>query len=105
LFGRVGLTDGKVAIIQNHFSLGVSFDEMIPARPKDVFGIVGWYNKFSDELADNLDDSSYGFEAYYRFQVTPWLQLSPNVQYLIDPGIGEGTDNALVLGLRALVLL
>jgi porin len=66
---------------------------------------VGWYNKFSDELADNLDDSSYGFEAYYRFQVTPWLQLSPNVQYLIDPGIGEGTDNALVLGLRALVLL
>lgn len=103
LFGRVGFTDGEVNIIERHFSMGLSFDGMIDARPHDVFGIVGWHNSFSDDLAGNLDDSSQGFEAYYRFQVTPWLQVSPDVQYLIDPGIQEGTDDAVVLGLRALV--
>lgn len=103
LFGRIGFTDGEVAIIKNHFSLGISFDGMISARPKDVFGIVGWYNRFSDDLPDNLDDSSYGFEAYYRFQLGSWLQLSPDIQYLIDPGIAGG-DDTVVLGLRALFL-
>lgn len=104
MFARLGYSDGDVNLIERHYSLGFSFDGMIPGRPKDVFGVVGWYNDFSDDLASNLDDSSEGFEAYYRFQVTPWLQVSPDVQYLIDPGITEGADDAVVLGLRGLVL-
>ena len=78
---------------------------MIGARPKDVFGIVGWYNEFSSELSSTLDDSSEGVEAFYRFQVTPWLQVSPDVQYLFDPGIQKGADDTLVLGVRALIHL
>ena len=104
LFGRVGLTDGKVNLIERHLSLGVSFDGMIPTRPKDVLGFVGWHNKFSDDLPNTLDDSSAGFEAYYRFQVAPWLQVSPDVQYLIEPGLEKDSDDTLILGLRALVL-
>lgn len=107
VFGRFGASDGDVNIIERHYSLGVSLDGMIPFRPKDVFGIVGWYNKFSDDLPDtplvDISDSSKGFEAYYRIQVAPWLQVSPDVQYLIDPGIVEGNDDTLVLGLRTLV--
>jgi porin len=103
MFGRIGITDGDVNLIERHYSVGFSFDGMIPSRPKDVFGIVGWHNDFSDDLAGTLDDSSEGFEAYYRFQVTPWFQVSPDVQYLIDPGITQGADDAVVLGLRGLV--
>jgi porin len=107
VFGRFGASDGDVNLIERHYSLGVSFDGMIPFRPKDVFGIVGWYNNFSDDLTDtpavDISDSSKGFEAYYRIQVTPWLQVSPDVQYLINPGIVEGNDDTLVLGLRTLV--
>ena len=88
---------------ENHYSLGVTFDGMIPARPKDVFGVVGWHNAFSDDLSSSLDDSSEGLEAFYRFQVTPWLQVSPDIQYLWDPGIEKEADDTLVLGLRALI--
>ena len=107
VFGRFGASDGRVNIIEQHYSLGFSCDGMIPFRSKDVFGIVGWYNNFSDDLNDtpvvDLSDRSSGFEFYYRFQVTPWLQVSPDVQYLIDPGIVEGEDDTVVLGLRALM--
>ena len=102
VFGRVGITNGDVNIVQRHYSLGFSFDGIVPGRPKDVFGIVGWHNKFSDDLSGGLDDSSEGFEAYYRFQVTPWLQVSPDAQYLIDPGLDPDADDAVVLGLRIL---
>jgi porin len=107
VFGRFGATDGDINIIERHYSLGLSFDGMIPFRPKDVLGIVGWYNNFSDDLPDipfiDISDSSKGFEAYYRFQVMPWMQLSADMQYLVDPGIVEGNDDTLVLGLRSLI--
>ena len=105
LFGRIGITNGDINLIKRHYSLGISLDGMIPSRPKDVFGIVGWYNKFSGDLSDTLDDTSEGIEAYYRFQVTPWLQVSPDIQYLFDPGVEKGSKDTMVLGLRALILL
>lgn len=104
VFGRFGNTDGEVNPIENHYSLGVSFDGMLGSRHKDRFGVVGWYNEFSSDFASNLDDSSSGFEAYYTFKVTPWLELSPDIQYLIDPGLEAGFDDTTVLGARALIL-
>ena len=103
VFGRFGASDGRVNIIERHYSMGISFDGMIPFRPKDVFGIVAWHNSFSDDQAAGTSNTSEGFEAYYRFQVMPWLQVSPDVQYLIDPGTVDGNDNMLVLGLRTLI--
>jgi porin len=105
LFGRIGITDGKINNIKNHFSLGVSFDGMIPSRPKDIVGLVGWYNNISDDSFIAQRSSSSGFEAFYNFHVTPWLQVSPDVQYLISPALNPAGDDTLVVGLRALVLL
>lgn len=47
-------------------------------------------------------------ELTYQYQVTPWLQLQPDIQYVINPGgglanpndIGHRIKNELVLGLR-----
>ncbi|MHC5114261.1 MAG: carbohydrate porin [Planctomycetota bacterium] len=103
LFGRFGFTDGDVNIIENHLSGGVSFDGMIPSRPKDVIGVAAWYNDFSGDLSPTLDDSSYGFEAYYKLQLTNWVALTGDIQYLLDPGIQQGADDTVVLGLRAMI--
>ena len=105
LFGRIGITDGEVNPVKNHFSAGVSFDGMIPFRPKDVVGLVGWYNNLSDALPASFETSSAGIEAYYRIQVFPWLQISPDIQYLIDPALPGSSDDTVVLGVRALFLL
>jgi len=39
-------------------------------------------------------------EATYARQLTPWLSVQPDVQYVINPGAGPETRNALVMGVR-----
>lgn len=104
LFGRIGITDGEVNAVQNHFSAGLSFDGMIPSRKKDVIGISGWYNNLANHLPTGFGASSAGLESYYRFQVLPWLQVSPDVQYLIKTALPKSDDDTLILGIRALIL-
>jgi len=47
----------------------------------------------------------YGFEAFYNVAITPWLQLTPDIQ-VIRPAQkrvaanGKGIDTASVLGFR-----
>lgn len=42
-------------------------------------------------------------ELSYQCQVTPWLIVQPDVQYIINPGGTQDLDNALVVGGRASV--
>ena len=104
VFGRLGITDGKVNTIQRHASAGVVFDGMVPCRPRDSAGIVAWHNAFSDDIPGDVSRSSSGFEAYYRFEVTPWFQVSADLQVLFGPGTDPTIDDTVVVGLRALVL-
>jgi porin len=46
-----------------------------------------------DPLGDEI-----GIEAYYNFAITPWLQVSGNVQW-VDPAV-KSNDDAVVLGIR-----
>ena len=50
----------------------------------------------------------YGFEAFYNFAITPWLQLTPDIQ-VIRPAqketiSGENVHTATVLALRLQML-
>jgi porin len=38
------------------------------------------------------------WEMFYRVQLTPWLAVQPDLQYVVNPG-GVG-ENALAAGLR-----
>jgi hypothetical protein len=40
-------------------------------------------------LMGGLLDSEWGFEAFYNHAITPWLQVSPDYQY-IDSGLPFG---------------
>jgi porin len=51
-------------------------------------------------------------EATYQYQVRPWMQLQPDLQYVFSPGAGianpnlttQRLQNEFVLGVRANVL-
>ena len=44
--------------------------------------------------------SEQGIELYYNnIEVTPWLHVTPDVQYIIDPG-GDSQDDAIAFGIR-----
>jgi len=60
-------------------------------RGRDEFGVSYAYTDSSDELKDNLDLLPLGgrrlrvehqLEAFYNLHVTPWLQLTGDLQIL-----------------------
>jgi carbohydrate-selective porin OprB len=83
------------------------------SRPHDRMGIAGSYYHLSDGFTNavnlvgratagpQLRDNYWTLEAFYNFQVTPWLHVSPNIQYLGPER--KGSDNAVVIGSRLVI--
>ena len=109
------------------FSLnaGITMREPFMGRDDDTAGIGLGYAKVSGR-ARGLDQDTGSFsglytpvrsgetyiEATYQYQVTPWLQVQPDVQYVFMPGggtldpatPGKRVQNELVFGLRSNIL-
>ena len=111
IFGRFGVSDGNPNPMHFFFSFGVGGKGIIPGRPRDRYGIGFYYMdvnnpKFTGPITtrDFLRDE-YGFEAFYNFAITPWLQLTPDIQVVrpaqkrVFPS-GKSVDTASVLGFR-----
>lgn len=82
---------------------GLSARGVIPGRPYDRMGIGAYGLIASKDLSNQiiigeLLGDEVGFEAFYNFAITPWLQLSADIQW-IKSGI-ENNDDAVVLGTR-----
>ena len=62
----------------------------MPARPRDEFGLSYTYTDLSDELKNNLALPPLGgdlqvehqVEVFYNLHVTPWFQLTGDLQIL-----------------------
>jgi porin len=111
IFGRFGASDGNPNPMHYFYSIGIGGKGIIPGRPLDRFGLGYYYMdvrnpKFTGPLATRelLRDES-GFEAFYNISITPWLQLTPDIQ-VIRPAqkeviaSRENVGTATVLGLR-----
>jgi porin len=118
IFGRFGVSDGNPNPMHFFFSIGAGGKGIIPGRSIDRYGIGYYYTVVSNPRFTGLLGrtreflrNEYGFEAFYNFAITPWLQLTPDIQVIrpaqkrfIDTGgIIPRTENvhtATVLGLR-----
>jgi len=99
LFGRLGYADEDTNPIEWFASLGLGGRGLCSSRPNDTFGVGMYYAAASDQIPAifNADDG-YGFEAFYNFEVTPWLHVTPDIQ-IIEPGATD-VDTAIVAGIR-----
>jgi porin len=106
LFARYGYRDPDVNPVSHFWSVGGQYQGLLPRRDGDVLGIGTYTSHVSRDLRDagfpDLHDET-GFEVYYRVDVFPWLQVTPDWQFIIDPGARRSVEDALVFGLRARV--
>ena len=120
LFGRVmGTPFANRNLIDFSANLGLSLKDPLPYRTMDTLGIgLGYAHVSQDQRAADRDGGAFGrtgetfVEATYQRQVTPWLQVQPDIQYVFNPGGGVKNDatqrrigNELVLGIRTNILL
>ena len=107
LFTQVSFADRATSPITVFFDIGLGGNGLFAARPRDEFGISYGYTDLSEELKDNLDLPVLGLqrlraehqvEVFYDVHITPWLQLTGDLQ-IIRPN-RPGTDTAIVPGGR-----
>jgi len=91
-FLRIGYAHDVGTSVDRAISIGTGYD----ARGgTDLAGLgVGW-GRAPDDSRDQ-----YTLEAFYRYGVTDFLQISPEIQYVVNPAFDPETDQILVLGLR-----
>lgn len=107
-FGRVGCGPQDRNFLGFYFDTGLSYKGLIPARNDDTFGVAFAYGQLSNGARQSLyDEGSRGvgaemvLEVTCQCQLTPWLTLQPDLQYVINPGATQDYGNALVVGARA----
>ena len=106
------------------FSLnaGLNLHAPFPGRDNDIFGLemgvarvsngVSGYDRqlqfYRPAVYRPVRSAETFIEATYQAQLTPWWQIQPDIQYIINPGAGGANPNhptqrmrnALVFGLR-----
>lgn len=111
LFTQASVADRATSPITAFFDVGLGGNGLFAARPRDEFGVAYAYTDLSEDLKDNLDlpvlglerlRAEHQIEAFYNLHITPWLQLTGNLQ-IIRPN-RPGTDTAVVPGGRLRVV-
>jgi porin len=94
-FLRGGYADGGGRPLDRSVSIGTGYD----ARGgKDLAGMgLNWAR-----APDNSRDQ-FTMEAFYRYDVNDFLQISPTVQYVANPANDAATDDIFLIGLRVRV--
>lgn len=126
VFGRaMGTPFANRNLVDFSANLGLVLKDPFPYRTMDSLGIGMGFTHVSHAVANADSDTAYYtasynprrtsetyIEATYQRQVTPWLQLQPDIQYVFNPGGGIANDagtarvgNELVIGVRTNILL
>jgi porin len=122
-FARVGGSPADRNVIPFYAEAGVAYKGLIPTRDNDSLGLSVDYAPISNR-SQGLDQDTRFFtgnpffpirdhelvlELTYEMQVTPWLTVQPDAQYVFNPG-GHVLNNssavrpdALVFGLRSTI--
>ena len=103
VFGNFGIADDNPSPVRWFASAGISGASPIARRKEDSFGVAYFYLGVSDSLKNlaplllSLRDEQ-GVELYYNAAITPWCQITPDLQ-VITP-FRNRADTSVIFGLR-----
>lgn len=101
-FLQLGLADGAVSEVTQHIGAGLTWKGLVPGRQEDAFGLGVTWVDFAD--AAGLDEAGELIvEAFYKFQLTPFFSIKPDVQYMHTPGGDGSLKDAFVAGVRCVI--
>lgn len=107
--------DDEINTLPFFMNLGLVYKGLIPTRNQDYAGFALVYGKFSDKLEQGISGSQVPgtmnnpmrpqeyeavLEWMYKIQITPFLNIQPDIQYVINPGGRGDIKDALVLGFQ-----
>lgn len=111
LFARGGYSPEDRSAFEFAFDTGLHYRGLIPGRDDDALAMGFAYVNISDDVrraeraagAGLLSDHELAVELSYRINVSSWLGIQPDVQWIHHPGGSRAVDDAFVIGLRTRV--
>jgi len=99
VFARYGAARSDVNEIRHFWSTGAQYQGLISGRDDDVLGF-GVARGHLSSRAGFTSSQETAMELYYNARITPWLNVSPSVQYIFSPGGDHDVDDAVIAGIR-----
>ena len=101
-FIRAGYAEDGGSLMQKSVSAGFGYQ---PVPKGDLLGFgLNWGEPNETTFGPGLDDQ-YTAELFYRWQLTPQLAITPDVQLIIDPALDPTENRIWVFGLRTRLAL
>jgi porin len=110
LFARGGITpQSDRSMVAGYADGGLNWFAPLPSRHDDVAGVAVSYTRFGNAFQastgpDGVTAAETTLELTYRAQVTRWMALQADLQFLFNPAVNASAgarETATVLGLRA----
>jgi len=100
--GRYGYAPGEVNRIEHFWAAAAAYTGPVPERNEDVLAFGIGQGILSDEYrrVHPRADRETVYELYYAIYVTPWMTITPDLQFISNAGGDKNDDNAFVAGLR-----
>ena len=102
-FFRYGYAHKDLNIVNNFYSGGLSWTGLIPERDHDILALGFAHSRVSDLWQENATVGGANqtvYELYYKIKLTPWCYLTPDLQFIHNPGGADHRSDALIAGLR-----
>ena len=93
-FLRYSLSNGATAA-RHHLAGGVVFEEIF-GQSQDVIGIAGAWARPSDPKFRD----EFSIEAFYRFFLTPYTAIAPDIQFISNPSKTLDYNKVLIGSIR-----
>jgi porin len=81
---------------------GAAYHGLIPGRSDDNTAVGFYYGKISTSVPSGSGEKVV--ELDYTWWVTPWLGVTPDLQYVLTPSGGSSSRNAAVIGAQFQIL-
>ena len=106
-FLQAGLGDDRVDRFGAYLGFGATATGFVPGRPNDQFGFGFAMGRNGSHFMESQASAGIAekgaetaFEATYLAQITDWLAVQPDLQYVVHPNTDPKTRDALVFQLQ-----
>lgn len=113
LFFNATYADRRTATQDNQIAAGILYKGPFALRPADELGFAIGRTHVNSRVADvetrldaadpgsdGVQGSEYVAEFFYGVHLNRWLELRPNVQYVVQPGGFARNTNDVIVGLK-----
>jgi porin len=118
VFFNATYSDRRTSTLDSQITAGLLYTGLLASRPADELGFAVGETHVNARIADEeqlqnslgvqpvaVQTSEWVSEIFYNLHVTHWLDLRPNVQYVLHPGGTAANADDLIVGIRVAVNL